>query len=260
MTEDMLNGPREASAVAGRRGRAHTRTDIAPTRRLARAERRTRSHGSAAVYAFVAGAAYSVPIRHLDAIVARSIGGAALRRVSVERGAVLSAQARRVLADVVLPSHRASTSRTLVRALAGEIVARVRGLSATAVVWRAFAAVSLFDTYLGQRTDAAPIELEEALRIRAAMELALSEAFDLGLTSMPREIGEAMSSVIEALTTEDREGRPRTQAAIDAILDALADVPGELVGACHERFEAVLGVLGREGAPAHASPAPRARG
>lgn len=199
-----------------------------------------RAGSVAAVYAFVAGAAHAVPVPYVSAAITSSIGGAALRGVAARRGVTLTRSARRTLADVVLPAGPRSPSGSVMWRLRDRLYARVRSLSKTAVVWRAFGAVSLFDAYLGERDFAPTLELEEALRVQVAIERALSETFDHALAAMPREIGDALSHMFEALTRDDPEGRPRVQAATDALLDLVAEVPIDLMEALHARFEVAL--------------------
>ena len=201
----------------------------------------TRATAGLSVFAATAGAVSSLPIPFLDRRLVMLVRGAAFRRVARLHGVRISSEARRVL---VAPSH--GSFPPLARRLVGRLVTRafrsVRAAGRLEEGVRTWSDSVLLDHYLasGRRTPGAPLLEGEAIRVKSAMASAAVTSVLGLLQDSPVTLPGALRRAIEAVWNLDAEDRTPLERGVDALLDAAADVPLELVERLSETFDSAL--------------------
>lgn len=181
------------------------------------------------IYAAAAGLASIVPIPFLDSLLTGVARGSAVRRIAARRGVRLSHDARRTLAGVSLTRPTGTgTARLLRMALSRalspiRIASRLEDAAATAL------SALLLDHYLAteERRVGAPLEENEARRVRDAMESAFSSGGLESLKSLPLGALEILMRAARAAMALDAEDRGPVERFVDALLDAAADAPSD---------------------------------
>jgi hypothetical protein len=195
--------------------------------------------GRLGVYAALGGAAGTVPLPWVPGALARRVRGALVHDVAMRHGLALSPEARQVLADPSSPDpHSRAPSATIVRALryASKRLA-LRALTRAGplrTLWplgqaaQVYALGALLDRYLQSRpAGATRVEREEALRVRLAIDGAMSRVLD----PAPGE-SQAASPVDDA--------RDRLTALVDGLLGTAAGVPEQLMHRLEVAFDALV--------------------
>ncbi len=197
---------------------------------------------SVSVYAAVTGLAGAVPVPMLDAVLSELSRGAAMRRVAMRHGVVLTPDARGILsAPGSIHATSSERGRLLKAALASvlapfRIAARIDDAFGTL-----FAAVCL-DHFLRRpdRPDGADLTAAEARRVRSATERAIGEAGFDALKTIPAGLYQIFKRAVDAVMNADEERRSPIERFVDAVLDGLADAPDDLVDALTLQFDLAL--------------------
>lgn len=213
---------------------------LAPVTKLA--ERNQPRSGNVTVYAAAAGLASAVPIPFVDGIVAQAARGGAMRRIAMRHGVSLSPEARRVLGKAGLDRDPKVKGYRLVRSIVQRFWLPLVALDRVEDGLSSLASSLLFQRYLELR--AIPrghvIEEPEAHRIRVAIDTALVGGLGDSVRSVPENVRELARAIVDSLKTLDGEGRGRHEAALDTLLDAVADIPEGVLDTLIDRFERAL--------------------
>lgn len=198
--------------------------------------------GAVAVYATAAGLASVVPVPWLDDVLCGLARGAAVRRVAGRHGVRLDKRARAILAAPEAPERGAGKARKLVRAVAARLVAPLRVVKRVEGGLSAFASALLFDHYLAtaDRRPGAPVLVDEAWRVRAAIDAATVGGVAQAMRRVPIGTWRAFSGAAKAAIALDEEDRPPLERTVDALLDAAADAPDDLASHLRTKFDAAL--------------------
>jgi hypothetical protein len=206
--------------------------DASPTVRV----RSTVNRGRLGVYAGIGAAVGAVPIPWLPDTITRRVRGALLHDVAVRHGLSLTREARDLLAE---PSGPDGPRGLLAQALSffgAKLALRAfTRFGPIGLVWPARAALQtyvlghLFDRYLelGRTERAVRIDVEEARRVRQALDGALARS----ITLPPPAIQEP---------TEIDDQRDAVTAFVDGMLGLAAGLPDRLMRRLEAAFDDLL--------------------
>ncbi len=212
-----------------------------------RAPEELRERPQIAVYAAAAGLATAVPVPFLDVALTGLARGAALRRVAARHGVRLAGEPREVLSRPLSAERRSALQAHLVRRAVAQLVAPLRIAARMEDALLTFVAALLLDHYLATspRERGAPIGVEEARRIREAMERAALAGPFASLRDAPHGFWRTIVDGVRAAAKPDAEDRTPVERLVDAVLDAAADAPGEVADRMRRAFDAALAREGR---------------
>ncbi len=188
------------------------------------------------VYAALGATIGAVPLPWLPDSLVRRVRGALVHDIAVRHGLSLTRDARDVLAEPLGPDGPRSLLSQAARFLGARFAARtLTRFGPLALVWPARAALRtytlghLFDRYLDlSRVErAVRIDVEEARRVRLAIDGALSRALTVHATARP-----------EPSTIDDQ--RDAVTALVDGLLGVAAGVPERLVQRLDAAFDDLL--------------------
>ena len=188
------------------------------------------------VYAALGATIGAVPLPWLPDSLVRRVRGALVHDIAVHHGLSLTRDARDVLAEPMGPDGPRSLLSQAARFLGARFAARtLTRFGPLALVWPARAALRtytlghLFDRYLelGRVERAVRIDVEEARRVRQAVDGALSRALTVHAASRP-----------DPTTIDDQ--RDAITALIDGLLGVAAGVPERLVQRLDAAFDDLL--------------------
>jgi hypothetical protein len=194
------------------------------------------SGGRLGVYAAMGATIGAVPLPWLPDSLVRRVRGALVHDIAVRHGLSLTRDARDVLAEPLGPDGPRSLLSQAARFLGARFAARtLTRFGPLALVWPARAALRtytlghLFDRYLelSRMERAVRIDVEEARRVRLAIDGALSRALTVNTTPRP-----------EPSTIDDQ--RDAVTTLIDGLLGAAAGVPERLVQRLEAAFDDLL--------------------
>jgi hypothetical protein len=214
------------------------------------------ARGPLGVYAVAAGLASAIPIPVLDSALGGLARGAAMRRVAERHGVRLRPDARELLAQPMGASARGRRGR-IVRAVALRVLAPLRVPARIEEVVETILSAALLDHYLtrADRPAGAPLHLDEARRIRRAIDAAGTRTAAASVRSMPRSLLDAVRDAGRAAVGFDDEDRTPAERTIDTLLDALADAQRGVSDDLRRAFDAALRA-DDEGSDAGAAPSP----
>ncbi|MFO0692697.1 MAG: hypothetical protein U0230_04025 [Polyangiales bacterium] len=199
--------------------------------------------GNVAVYATAAGLASAVPVPFLDTLLARTSRGAAMRRVAQRHDVQLTREARKVLGspDLVKKDARVRGYQ-LARTVLQRFVLPLNAISRLEDGFAALASAALFDHYLETtpRPQGGTLDGDEARWVRGAIDAAVVEGIEDVVRSLPGGAKQLWADLVSTVKTQDVEGRMKHEAVVDTLLDALADLPEDLVRTLVARFEQEL--------------------
>lgn len=195
-----------------------------------------------AIYAAAAGLATAVPVPFLDAMLAGLARGAAMRRTAARRGVRMSPAARKLLARSGWTPATGSLPVRVARGVVSRAFAPVRMTARAEDALATLAAAILLDHHLASpnRAPGAPLDEPEARRIRAAIDEAIAKGAVDSLLAAPRGFWQTLSRAVRAVGQDDVEGRNVIERAVDALLDGVADAPGDVTARLCARFDALL--------------------
>ncbi|MGF1467903.1 MAG: hypothetical protein ACFCGT_17420 [Sandaracinaceae bacterium] len=182
---------------------------------------------SVLVYATATGLAAAIPVPLLDGVFSELARGSAMRRVALRHGVVMTPGAREILSGSgTVQATTNGRGRLLKAALASalaplRVAARLEDAAGTL-----FSAV-LLDRFLGRpdRAAGAALTEAEALRVRAAVDRAVTETgFDV-LRTLPLGAWDVLNRAIRGVFAADDEARQPVERFVDGVLDGLADAP-----------------------------------
>ncbi len=188
------------------------------------------------VYAALGATIGAVPLPWLPDSLVRRVRGALVHDIAVRHGLSLTRDARDVLAEPLGPDGPRSLLSQTARFLGARYAARtLTRFGPLALVWPARSALRtytlgyLFDRYLDiSRVErAVRIDVEEARRVRLAIDGALSRALTVQATTKP-----------EPAAIDDQ--RDAVTALVDGLLGAAAGVPERLVQRLDAAFDDLL--------------------
>jgi hypothetical protein len=188
------------------------------------------------VYAALGATLGAVPLPWLPDSLGRRVRGALVHDIAVRHGLSLTRDARDVLAEPLGPDGPRSLLSQAARFLGARFAARtLTRFGPLALVWPARGALltftlgHLFDRYLDlSRVErAVRIDVEEARRVRLAIDGALSRALTVSAPSRP-----------EPSTIDDQ--RDAVTALVDGLLGVAAGVPERLVQRLDAAFDDLL--------------------
>lgn len=190
--------------------------------------------GRLGTYTVLGAAAGSVPLPWLPDLVSRRIRGALAQDVAARHGLSLSPEARAIFAEPSGSEGPRGVVKQATLFVAGKLLARIGPLGFLAPVRTAvstFALGHLFHRYLAHARDerAIRIDLEEARRIRSAIERAMIEGFTGSATAEAEEHPQC-----------PEELRDQTTQFVDGLIMATAGFPGWLVRRLEAAFDDVL--------------------
>jgi hypothetical protein len=188
------------------------------------------------VYAALGASVSAVPLPWLPDSLVRRVRGALVHDIAVRHGLSLTPEAREILCEPSGPDGPRSVLTQAMRFLGVRFATRaLTRLGPVGMLWplrgalRTYVLGHLFDRYLDlARTDrAARIDVEEARRVRQAVDGALARA----LTVDPGELQEP--TIID-------DQRDAVTAVVDTVLGLAAGVPGRLVRRLDAAFDELL--------------------
>jgi hypothetical protein len=188
------------------------------------------------VYAALGATIGAVPLPWLPDSLTRRVRGALVHDIAVRHGLSLTRDARDVLAEPLGPDGPRSLLSQAARFLGARFAARtLTRFGPLALVWPARGALStftlghLFDRYLdvSRLERAVRIDVEEARRVRLAIDGALSRALTVSASGRP-----------DPSTIDDQ--RDAVTALIDGLLGVAAGVPERLVQRLDAAFDDLL--------------------
>jgi len=195
------------------------------------------------VYAAAAGLSSAVPLPVVDAVLGKLARGAAMRRAAARHGVVLTSRARDVLARPGAARVSGTLAVRLVRSAITRVLAPVRIAARAEDALSTFAATLLVDHYLATsaRTAGAPLDEEEATRVREAIDAAIKGGTADVARGVPIGAWNALVRAVRAARDRDgAEERNILERAGDALLDSVADAPAEASAALCSRFDAAI--------------------
>jgi hypothetical protein len=188
------------------------------------------------VYTALGATIGAVPLPWLPDSLVRRVRGALVHDIAVRHGLSLTRDARDVLAEPLGPDGPRSLLSQAARFLGARFAARtLTRFGPLALVWPARAALRtytlghLFDRYLdlARVERAVRIDVEEARRVRLAIDGALSRALTVSAAARP-----------DPSTIDDQ--RDAVTALIDGLLGVAAGVPERLVQRLDAAFDDLL--------------------
>lgn len=196
-----------------------------------------------AVYAAAAGLAAAVPVPFVDSALGGLARGAALRRVASRHGVRLAGEAREILSRPLAAERSRSWGASVVRRSLARIAAPLRIAVRLEDALMTCVAALLLDHYLAtaDRERGAPIGVDEARRLRGAIEHAAVAGAAGSLREAPGRFWTALREALRAAATPDPEDRSPAERLVDALLDAAADAPGEMGERMRAAFDDALG-------------------
>jgi len=202
------------------------------------------SAGFVPVYAVAAGLAAAIPMPFVDKWLARTARGSAMRRVASRHGLALSSDARRVLGEIGLPKDIRVRGYTVARSVLQRYLFPMIPVGRLEDALAALASATLFDSYLRRRPYPAGtvLDAKDAKRIRKSIDAAMVQGMADLAKSMPQVTRELASESWSVVRTRDAEGRARTEAIVDHLLDTIADIPESLLTTLEVRLEQELAV------------------
>lgn len=201
---------------------------------------RVAAGGELVVYAVATGLATAIPLPFADAFVAGLARGSAMRHVASRRGVRLTREARDTLGAASRGPAQRSIPIRLARTIATRFFAPIRVLSRAEDGLATFFAAILLDHYLGTREHEGAISIDEATRVRKAMDVAVAEGVLEALQSLPRGLYAMLADTMRAATQLDTEDRNPVERMIDVLLDGVADGPNELLDRLRGSFDSAL--------------------
>ena len=204
--------------------------------------------GFVPVYAIAAGLAAAVPMPFVDKWLARTARGSAMRRVASRHGLSLSSDARRILGEIGLPKDVRVRGYRVARSVLQRYLFPMVPVGRMEDGLAALASATLFDSYLRRRPfpEGTVPDATDAKRIRASIDVAIVQ----GSTDLAKALPEIAKRIAaeswSVVRTDDAEGRARTEAMIDHVLDAIADIPEGLLTTLEVRLEQELAAKGDE--------------
>lgn len=185
------------------------------------------------IHAAAAAALGAIPVPVLDRYAQSLVRGSAFRRVCLRHDVRLSSRARRTLAKA---GPRVGWIARFVAPLrwADRVEDAVRLMTETA----------LLDRYLrrgpkrGWRRRGASLEAGEAEQIVEAWQRARRSGTARALRAAPGGVWGTVRDASRSVIELDHEDRPPLERMVDTILDALSEVPDEVIDAMAEPFDA----------------------
>ncbi len=196
--------------------------------------------GELFVYASAAGLAAAIPVPFIDAAATGLARGAAMRKVAARRGVRLSRDARSILASVSAAGPLQAVPIRLARILLSRAIKQLRPIAMIEDGIATFFAAVLLDHYLAQRDDTAPLERDEAERVRNAMAAAIGAGSVDAFLSMPRGLVATILESARALREPDDEDRNGIERIVDTFLDGIASGPNALFDRMRASFDLAL--------------------
>lgn len=185
------------------------------------------------IHAAAAAALGAIPVPFLDRYAQSLVRGSAFRRVCLRHDVRLSSKARNALS--------ASGPRG---GWVSRIVAPLRWADRAEDAVRLMTDAALLDRYLargpqkGWRRANASLEQAEAGRIVQAWARARRVGTSQALRSAPGGLWTTVRDAGRSVVALDREDRPPLERLVDTLLDALSEVPDEVIDAMAEPFDA----------------------
>lgn len=197
---------------------------------------------SVSVYAVVTGLAGAVPVPLLDSMLSELSRGAAMRRVAMRHGVVLTPDARSVLSTPGSIHATSSQRGRLVKAALGSVLAPFRIAARIEDAFGTLFAAVLLDHFLRRpgRLGGATLTADEARRVRSATETAIAEAGFDALRAVPFGLWKIFRRAFDVMLRADDEGRSPLERFVDAVLDGLADAPDDLVDTLTLQFDLAM--------------------
>ncbi|MBX3247023.1 MAG: hypothetical protein KF901_07575 [Myxococcales bacterium] len=191
-------------------------------------------------HALAAAVVSSLPVPLLAPRALQLVRGAALRRVAHARSVRLTREARAILArppEAVTPG---GIARRVVGAMTARIAAPLLVAQRVEAALGVLVDARLLDRHLGRRARRAhaPLGADEARAIVAAVAAARRGAAWKTLVGLPRGGVTVAQRTGRAIVGEELEDRTPIERVVDALLDAAADVPGDLFDALARDFDA----------------------
>ena len=192
--------------------------------------------GRLGIYAGLGAALTAVPLPFVPDSLARRVRGALVHDIAVRHGLSLTRDARDVLSEPSGPDGPRGFVAEAMRFFGGRLAVRMlTRFGPVALVWpvrtglRTYVLGHLFDRYLGhgRRDRAVRVDVEEARRVRQAIEGALARALTIE------------SPGIEEPTVIDDQ-RDAMTALVDGLLGLVAGVPDRLVRRLDAAFDDLL--------------------
>ena len=185
------------------------------------------------IHAAAAAALGAIPVPVLDRYAQSLVRGSAFRRVCLAHDVRLSPKARKALA--------ASGPRS---SWLARFVAPLRWADRAEDAVRLMTDAALLDRYLrrgpreGWRREGAALEEPEARRIVAAWQAARRTGTARALRAAPGGLWGTVRDAGRSVVELDHEDRPPLERLIDTLLDALSEVPDEVIDALAVPFDA----------------------
>ena len=177
-----------------------------------------------------------MPLPWVPDALARRVRGALVHDVAVRHGLSLAHEARDLLADPSSPDHPRGALAKTVRYVGVRLALRtLTRVGPAGMIWplrhaiQTYALGHLFDRYLagGRKQETVRIDVEEARRVRHAIDGALTRA--LSVVAVP---------VSEPDAVDDQ--RDPTTALVDGLLVGAAGVPARLMRRLDAAFDELL--------------------
>lgn len=194
---------------------------------------------NAGVYAAAAALFQSVPIPLIDSHLAETARSSVFRRIARGHGVRLDREARVILIRLPKPGKVGLRRRVALRAgrtFIQRFFIPARLLLRLETATRTLVEAHLFELYLaGRKSERPRIGTIEASDIRSALDEATREG-------LPELLGALVDSLSKlgggSKAFEEEEDRSILERGVDTILDAIADLPDDLLIPFEERFTA----------------------
>lgn len=193
---------------------------------------------NAGVYAAAAALLQSVPIPLVDTHLAETARSSVFRRIARAHGVRLDREARPIL--IRLPDAGKVGLRRRVALRAGRTLIQrflipARLLLRLETAARTLVEAHLFELYLSRRESERPrIGVVEASDIRSALDEATRE----GLPELLSALVDSLAKISERSAPFEEEDRNLLERGVDTLLDAIADLPDDLLLPFEARFNA----------------------
>jgi hypothetical protein len=190
--------------------------------------------GRLGIYAAMGASAGAVPLPWIPDVLARRVRGALVHDIAVRHGRSLESGAREALADPAGPNGQSGMIRQALRFLGAKLATRALAGLGPVVLFRPLRAAlhtyvlgHLFDRYLERGSGQGRLSVDEARRVRVAIDRALLRALTVDVDAM-------------AAPTEMDDARDQTTAFIDGLLGVAAGVPERLMQRLDAAFDEII--------------------
>lgn len=189
-------------------------------------------------YGLFTGAARVVVPPVIDVPFLRAVRGAMFERAARGSQVTLSAEARRVLSDLEMPTTALGVAEQAARWIAGKFLPGAMAFDVVRTVLTTYGAGALFVRYLEQHRGAEGHSADpvfDALEAEAVRH-GLREAMDLFSPEQGRALVRVLEAVIQAGTSENTRGLPIPQRVGEALAVGARELPTQWLAGLEETF------------------------